>query len=123
MIASVLAVLAGFALMVVVVMLTTPMLAKVFLRGTMPGALTTSYLVSNLSMAALAALGGGYLTSRLAPHAPMAHGAALAALMLLMSLASMRQSLGSEPRWYAVTLATLMPALTLGGAWLCSRTM
>lgn len=122
MVSSILAVLAGFAFMVVLVMLTTPLLAKLFLEGGMRGTPTAPYLVANLTMAAVAALGGGYLTARLAKHDPLLHGAALAGLMLVMSLLSMRQSTSAgQPRWYALTLATLMPVLTLCGAYVCSQ--
>ncbi|MES2124970.1 MAG: hypothetical protein V4503_09835 [Gemmatimonadota bacterium] len=122
MVSSILAVLAGFAFMVVLVMVTTPLLAKLFLEGGMRGSLTTSYLAGNLTMAGVAALGGGCLTARLAHQEPLLHGIALAGLMLVMSLLSMRQSTSAgQPRWYALTLATVMPVLTLGGAYFCSR--
>jgi hypothetical protein len=123
MLHSVLAVLAGFAVMAVLVMATTMLAVRLVLHKPLaamqspaPGPLPAAYLGTNLAASALAALAGGYTTGAVAVNAPLAHGAALAALMVVMSVASMRQAGTAQPRWYQLVLATVMPLLALGGA-------
>jgi hypothetical protein len=124
LIQSLLAVLGGFAAMAVVVMITTAIAAQLLVPGGMrataaPGTpLPQAYLVTNLGCSALAAFIGGALTARIAGHDPLIHGGALAMLMALMSTASARQYRGLQPRWYQLTLMTLMPLIALLGAWL-----
>ena len=121
---SFLAVLGGFAAMALIVMATTAIAAQWMVPGGMramatPGAeLPPAYLATNLLCSALAALFGGALTARIAGHDPLIHGGALAMLMVLMSWASMKQAEGKQPRWYQLTLMTVMPALALLGAWI-----
>jgi hypothetical protein len=69
-----------------------------------------------LVASAFAALVGGYTTATIAGHAYLAHGLGLAALMFVMSLVSMRQAGTSQPRWYQLSLAIVMPAIAVGGA-------
>lgn len=121
---SVIAVLAGFVTMTVVVIIATVILTRA-LASARPGdpfgdprQLPTGYLMANLVASSVAALIGGYLTAALAESAPLAHGAALAVLMILMSAFSMRRSLGSQPRWYAMTLMLVMPLVAIGGSFL-----
>jgi hypothetical protein len=107
--------------MAVVVMITTPIAAKLLLPTTTPDArpaLTRAYLATNLTCAAAAALLGGWLAARFSTH-PLGHGLALAALVAVMGLISMRQSAASgQPRWYAVVLLVGMPLFVLAGIWL-----
>lgn len=120
---SFLAVLGGFAAMAILVMVTTALAAQWMVPGGMramaaPGAsLPRAYLATNLVCSAIAALLGGALTARIAGHDPLIHGGALAMLMVLMSYASMKQAEGRQPRWYQLTLMTVMPAIALLGAW------
>jgi hypothetical protein len=121
---SLLAVLGGFAAMAVIVMATTAVAAQLLVPGGMQAMATPSaslppaYLATNLLCGAAAALIGGALTARIAGHDPLIHGGALAMLMVLMSFASMKQAAGRQPRWYQLTLMTVMPALALLGAWI-----
>jgi hypothetical protein len=121
---SFLAVLGGFAAMAVVVMITTAVAAQLLVPGGMrtmaaPGTpLPSIYLVTNLGCSAVAAFLGGALTARFAGHDPLVHGGALAMLMVLMSVTSMRQARDRQPRWYQVTLMTAMPVIALVGAWI-----
>ena len=39
-------------------------------------------------------------------------------LMVLMSVTSMRQARDLQPRWYQLTLMTVMPVIALLGAWI-----
>lgn len=123
MLHSFLAVLGGFAAMAVIVMATTALAAQLLVPGGMrsmaiPGAsLPPAYLATNLLCSAFAALLGGALTARIAGHDPLIHGGALAMLMVLMSVVSMRQARDLQPRWYQLTLMTVMPVIALLGAW------
>jgi hypothetical protein len=105
--------------MVVVVVVTTALAARALLGRGAPGAppsLTPAYLAVNLTCSALAALLGGWLAAHYAASVPQAHAAALAVLMVSLSLASMRQSMAAgQPRWYALTLLVAMPLVALLG--------
>jgi hypothetical protein len=120
---SVLAVLAGFVVMAVVVMIATALALHFVLRVPLaamrsagPQMLSPSYLVTNVAASALSAIVGGYTTAAIAGHDQIAHGFALAVVMVLMSVVSMRRAGAAQPRWYRVVLATVMPALAIGGA-------
>ena len=119
MIRSVLVVLGSFLVMAIVVVATTAVAAGALLGRGAPGArpaLTPAYLAVNLLGSALAALLGGWLAAHFAATAPETHAAALAVLMVALSLASMRQSVAAgQPRWYAVTLLVAMPLVALIG--------
>ena len=124
MLHSFLAVLGGFAAMAVIVMISTALAAVLLVPGGM-GAMATpgtplprTYLVTNLGCSAAAAFLGGALTARIAGHDPLVHGGALAMLMVVMSWASMRQARDLQPRWYQLTLMTVMPVIALLGAWI-----
>ena len=125
MLHSVLAVLAGYVTMVIIVIIGT-MLAVRFILRRPPAELHASdsppmpsaYLTANLLISGLAALAGGCVTASIAAASPLGHGIALAALMGIMSLLSMKQAGDSQPRWYQIVLATVMPALAVLGAWL-----
>ena len=123
MLHSFLAVLGGFGAMAIIVMATTAFAAQLMVPGGMramatPGAeLPPLYLATNLLCSAVAAVLGGALTARIAGHDPLIHGGALAMLMVLMSFASMRQAADRQPKWYQLTLMTVMPAFALLGAW------
>jgi hypothetical protein len=127
MVQSVLAVLIGFVVMAVLVMITTALAVRFVLRvpfSTMRGsatiALSPAYLATNVTASGIAAVVGGYTAGVIAHHDQIAHGLALAAVMVVMSLVSMRQSGAAHPGWYRVVLITVMPALAVGGAALCS---
>jgi hypothetical protein len=117
---SILVVLGSFVAMALVVVVTTALSARALLGRGAPGAppaLTPGYLAANLTCSALAALLGGWLAAHFAASAPQTHVAALAVLMMSLSLASMRQSIAAgQPRWYAVVLLVAMPLFAfLGG--------
>lgn len=125
MLQSTLAVLAGFVVMAIVVMVGTALAVRLVLRvpfsamrqGATP---TPRYLIANLAASAIAALAGGYTTAMIAHHDALLHGLSLAALMLVMSLVSMKQAASAgQPGWYRVVLMTAMPALAVAGAVCC----
>ena len=123
MLRSALAVLAGFVAMALLVTISTALAVRLILHGPIstmrasaPGTLSPAYLATNLAASGIAALVGGYTTAAIAQHDRIAHGLGLAALMVVMSVVSMRQAGSAQPRWYRVVLATVMPAVAVGGA-------
>ncbi len=124
---SALSVILGYAAMVAIVIVGTMLsvrfvLGKSFAEmkktgsGMGAGPVTRPYLIANLVVSAFAALVGGMVTGHLASEVPLYHGLALAVFMALMSLVSIRQAGNSQPRWYQVLLATVMPAIAVAGA-------
>ena len=123
MVHSALAVLAGFVVMAIVVMVATALAMRFILgvplaamRSAGPQMLSPSYLAANVAASALAAIIGGYATATIAEHDQIAHGLGLAAVMVMMSVVSIRQAGAAQPRWYRIVLATLRPALAILGA-------
>lgn len=119
MLHSVFVILGSFLAMALVVMVTTAVAARALLGRRTPGAppvLTPTYLAVNLTCSALAALLGGWLAAHYAVSAPQSHVYALAVLMVVLSLASIRQSVAAgQPRWYALVLLVVMPLVVLLG--------
>ena len=70
---SVLAVLGGFATMAVIVIASTPLLAKLFIKPGGAQGIPPNYLTANLVVGAIAALLGGMVTVQLAPDSAQAH--------------------------------------------------
>ncbi len=123
LIRSVLAVLGGFATMMILVGTATAVAVRLMLTTAIPGTMpqpTPAYLAINLAYSGLFALIGGYATGFLAGRAPFAHCVALAGLTLLMGVLSMKQYAGQQPRWYQLVLAVCMPILVAGGGLLCA---
>ena len=119
MLHSMFVVLGSFLAMAMVVMVTTAVAARALLGPRAPGAppvLTPTYLAVNLTGSALAALLGGWLAAHYAASSPQSHVYALATLMVVLSLASIRPSIAAgQPRWYALVLLVVMPLVVLLG--------
>jgi hypothetical protein len=113
---SVLAVVGGFVAMAVIVMVSGVVATKA-MKVEM-GRPTPSYMTVNLLYSFGAAVAGGYIAALIAGRAPLAHGIALAVLLLVMSGVSAVQSKGWQPGWYLVTLAVVCPLFCVLGAWL-----
>jgi hypothetical protein len=116
---SVLAVLAGLLAMAVIVMALT--LLSVFALHLKSGRPTPGYLTLNVIYSLAAAVFGGWLTARLAGRSPIAHGIALAVVMLVLSAVSYLQSTGTQPIAYQVFLVLMPPVAAIAGAWLSRR--
>lgn len=118
MLQSLLAVVAGFLTMAVLVGVATAAAVRTMLQPAAPGALpnvTPAYLTVNLAYSALAAIAGGFVTGRLGAEAPLIHAAVLAGLAFVMSVLSARQYAGTQPRWYQNVLMVGSPLLILAG--------
>ena len=123
MLRSVLAVMAGYAAMAAIVVVSTILAVRFILRTPLsamrsqgPTPLSRRYLTVNVVASAVAALVAGWITGTLAGHDPLTHGFAIAALMVVLGLLSARQAGAAQPRWYRTLLVTLMPALAVVGA-------
>lgn len=128
MLRSIGAVIAGFVVMAITVMIGTFRLSALLLSGATrsggalpPGRVVPpAYLTANLVLSFLAAVLGSWVTTLIAGSAPMTHAAALAALVFVMGLVSARQA-GSaghhagQPTWYPWVITTIGIAGVLAG--------
>jgi hypothetical protein len=128
---SIICVVAGFVVVMAVVIAGTAAVTELIVPGGLsaaaagsPDDLPLNYYAANLVVSAMGAMLGGWVTARMAPSAEMVHVGALALLMLLMSIPTMLGYLpGSElqPVWYRYTLPVLGISGSLLGGWLRSR--
>ena len=127
MLRSIGAVLGGFAVMAVLVMIGTIAAAAALIPGGMStmrtgadkGTVPKIYLAANLILSLLAAIAGGYVTTRIVIDNPMMHSVALAAFVLVMSVVSAGQNHGNangQPAWYSKAIACVgICGVLLGG--------
>lgn len=114
---SVLAVIAGFLAMAVLVMVLT--LVSVSALHVKSGHPTPGYLTLNVIYSLAAALLGGWLAALVAGRSPVAHGIALAVVMLALSAVSYIHYSGTQPFAYQIFLIVAPPLAAVLGAWLC----
>jgi hypothetical protein len=110
---SVVAVLAGLA---IVVALSVGTDAAIATLGTFPPADTMPMLIAATVYRSLFAVAGGYLTARLAPEQPMLHAIILGMIGVATALYGCitRWDLGNH--WYPIALViTALPCTWLGG--------
>lgn len=123
MLRSVGAVLAGFLLATIIVLLSTMIAVALMLPPAGPGVMpepTGSYLAVNLACGLLAAIAGGWLAARLARHAPLGHAMAVGTVMLVLGLAAAAMesdgTTGRQPGWYLYAVALIgWVGASLGG--------
>jgi hypothetical protein len=111
-----LALLAGFAVMALSVVMVTAALARFtpdWVGAT--GSPRPAYVFVNLGYSFLAAAAGGYVTAWVARDNPLYHVLALAIVVLAMSALSALQQRGKQPVWYALTLLAVTPLGVLAG--------
>jgi hypothetical protein len=128
---SIIAVVAGFVVVIAVVMAGTAAATELIVPGglfeaaTGPReALPPEYFAANLIVSAMGAVLGGWVTARMAPDREMAHVFALTVLMILMSIPSLMgygPSFDVQPAWYRYMLPILGVGGVLLGGWLRSR--
>lgn len=113
---SIAAIIAGYFLMAMVGFFLTTVLYKVFLPPLEPGTLPANYLLINLIGSSIAALIGGYLAAFGAGRAPLIHALILAGIVMTMSLLSISMNPGIVPKWYGITMSSMLPILVaIGG--------
>jgi hypothetical protein len=110
------ALLAGFATMVLLVIVVTTLLTKLT-PGWVgeEGKPNPAYVFVNLGYSFVAAAAGGYVTAWAAAANPLIHVLALGIVVLVLSALSALQSRGKQPVWYALTLLAVTPMGVLAG--------
>ena len=118
---SVGAVLIGFAATMLLVMLTTALAAVAFGAPMVPSPEmptrepATGYLIANLVGSLLSAVAGGWLAARVAGRHAVEHALALAMVIFVLSLLSLRPGPG-QPAWYPYALMVIGPVgAVIGG--------
>jgi hypothetical protein len=114
---SVLALLAGFAVMIGIVFTVTMVLMRGCPRwvGT-PGRPSPAYVLVNMGYSFVAAVVGGFITAYIAVADPLRTVLVLALVVLVMSALSVLESLGRQPVRYQIFLAVLGPiGVVVGG--------
>jgi hypothetical protein len=108
------AVLAGFFVIVVGVLVSTPLVARVLHAEDAP-APTPAYLSLNLVVGFGCALVGGWVAAWLAPREPAVHAEALGGVVLLLGVWTAARggaARAQQPLWYA----WLLPFVGAAGA-------
>jgi hypothetical protein len=116
---SLTAVVAGFLVVVVLILVTTPILVRLLLQpGQRP---TAAYLIANLLTGFAFAGVGGWVAARLAPRAPLVHVGIMGAIVLGVGLVTAAQggaARSGQPAWYAWALPFVGAAgVLVGGTW------
>ncbi len=120
MVRSILSVLAGYGVIVVIVMVTTVVSIPFFTSVTDPQSnwsqvaetLGNSWYLFEIAFSAFAGFAGGLVTALLARRSLVGHTVALAGVMLAMGGASVAFSRGFQPAWHSIIV-------TLGGVIAC----
>jgi hypothetical protein len=112
-----LALLAGYAVMAVIVVAVTALLTRLTPewcgQGVRP---TAAYLFVNLGYSFLAGAAGGYVTAWISAASPLLHPLVLAVIVLLLGAVSAFASRGKQPLAYQLALIALSPVGVLAGA-------
>lgn len=114
MIRSVLAVLAGYAVLAAVVLL----LFFVWSGGEKPvDPPTRDFMLLSLGVGFVAAVAGGWVTARIAPGHRWKHIQALAAVILLLAAVNLFWTAGREPLWFQLgNIAVGVVGVFVGGS-------
>lgn len=112
-----LAILAGFASMLGIVLVTTALMGKLVPRWAAEGSQATlGYVSANLACSFAAAAAGGYITAWIAVLNPLSNVLALAVVVLVVGAIGILQAREKEPVWYQIALLVLSAAgIFLGG--------
>jgi len=109
-----LAVATGYIGMVVIVLVTQPIIVRLFLPEAVPNRLNGSYLAANVSCAFVAAVVAGVVCVKLSPEPRTRYARILAVLVLLLSLLSAATD-REHPSWYFAVIGVLGSAGVLIG--------
>jgi hypothetical protein len=110
------ALVAGFAVMALLVIALTQLLTRMVPSWTDAGGrLQPAYVFVNLGYSFLAAAAGGYVTAWAAVANPLIHVLALGMAVLALSALSALQSRGKQPIWYQLAQVAISPLGVLAG--------
>jgi hypothetical protein len=111
---SILAVIAGYLAMAIVVVILTMLCVAIFhLQSGHP---TPVYLALNMAYSLAAAALGGWITARIAGRSPIAHGIALGAVILALSALQFLHPAPGQSFAYLIFLAIAPPLAAVAGA-------
>jgi hypothetical protein len=114
MLRTVIALIAGFAILAFGQLVATIVLA--FALGVQPGVSNPAFYPGSLACGALAAAVGGYATAALAPRRHGAHVLVLMAMILMMALSNVITPPAGQPGWYLAAALVAQPAFAgVGG--------
>ena len=108
---SLLAVVVGFLVFAVFIRLL-----NLYTALATDGGAVMNFLLLSVTWTVAAAVVAGFLTARIAGSREFPHAAALGLLMVIVSLASMRQEGIRQPGWYQTTIAGCGPISAMIGA-------
>ncbi len=113
MLRTIVALIAGFAIMAFSILIATVAIALAMdvQRGTLP----TPFLVVMVVVSALASGLGGYSTASLAQNRPTLHAAILATMIFVQHVYTIIFPIEGQERWYVWALAITGPVLALAG--------
>lgn len=111
------AVVAGFALLVILSMITDIILEKTGVMKTEPFVENPVWLIAIIILyRTIFNTIGCYLTARLAPNKPMKHAIILGIIGVVLTIVGLIAMWDIPPRWYPISLIVLtLPAAWLGG--------
>jgi hypothetical protein len=125
MLRSILAIAAGYAIMVVIVVVGTAAAAALLSEtsttadGTMPLG-SRGYMAANLTSSVLAALAGGFTTARMIGPRSLPHVLALAGIVAAFGIGSALAGTG-QPGWYAWVIPVVGVVGVLAGGHIGAR--
>ena len=111
------AVIAGFAALVILSVITDGVLEKMGVMKTEPFAENPVWLIAIIVLyRTIFNTFGCYLTARLAPNKPMKHAIILGIIGVVLTIVGLIAMWDTPPRWYPISLIVLtLPAAWLGG--------
>lgn len=118
MIRSILAILAGYIVIVALVLAGTYALQSLKPHWFLDGApVTAGYLATNITYSLVAAWIAGYVTAIIAGRAPMQHAFALAGVSVAMAVFAAING-AEQPRWFQLLRAAVMAAAIISAGWM-----
>lgn len=114
---SIRAVIAGFALLVILSIMMDSILEKIGVMKTEPFNENPLWLIAIIILyRTIFNTLGCYLTARLAPNKPMKHAIILGIIGVVLTIVGLIAMWDIPPRWYPISLIVLtLPAAWLGG--------
>lgn len=113
MLKSVVALIAGFAIMTFTILIATIVAVSAFPAAA--GARTMEFLAVSIFSAVASAAFGGYATASLAPDRTSAHVLILAVMVLISAASGLIAPQPGQETWYLIALLVVEPIGVVGG--------